>query len=158
MPDMTSSSAAGEPMETQAMVEPEPVASDTNLLEDIFGSAGTSQTTAEPDGTMETSGTMDNSLNSTSSVGDTAMAGTSEEQMQVSQEPTSSNGFYDENGMWQDMSGYVPDATTKAIVDEAIADSTAVSKVGDSAADASNDFYSEEDAKKLSTFDIQGWL
>ena len=56
------------------------------------------------------------------------------------------------------MSGYVPDATTKAIVDEAIADSTAVSKVGDSAADASNDFYSEEDAKKLSTFDIQGWL
>ena len=52
------------------------------------------------------------------------------------------------------MSGYVPDATTKAIVDSAIANSTTVSKVGSSATDSSNDFYSEEDAKKLSTFDI----
>ena len=60
--------------------------------------------------------------------------------------------------MWQDMTSYKPDPATKAIVDRAIAESTAVSKVGTSAAEPSNDFYSEEDSKKLAEFDIKGWL
>ena len=127
----------------------EPVASDTDLLQEIFGGPSTLWNSTDLINSANTTLNMTYSKESSDDSIDS--------QMQGSQE-TTENGFYDENGTWQDMTDYVPDAAIKAIVDTVITESQTVSKVGTSAADSSNDFYSEEDAKQLSTFDIKSWL
>ena len=67
-------------------------------------------------------------------------------------------GFYDEFGAWQDMTGFSADPAIVEAVNAIVEGTITLSKVGSVAVDGSEDFYSEEDAAQLSTFDIVAWL
>ena len=69
-----------------------------------------------------------------------------------------SDGFFDEEGKWNDMTNFEPDAQILNVVNKAITESVSVLKEGRAAVSSNEDFYSEEDAKKLAKFDIKEWL
>ena len=68
------------------------------------------------------------------------------------------DGFYDQNGAWQDLSNFEPNPLVVEVVEYAIESTADMNKEGQSVVDPNEDFYSEEDAEELSNFDIEEWL